>query len=276
MLRVEDLDETRVKPGATERVLRDLEWLGLETDGETVFQSSRGDAHRAALADLVAEGLAYPCVCTRREIDEAASAPHAHGDEQRYPGTCRSRFDSIEHAREASGRDVALRLKVGPGPVTFHDVVRGEVSIDVEGTAGDFVIARKDGAAAYQFATPFDDVAQSVTEVVRGDDLLPSAARQKLVLEALGREFPAQVHVPLVADHEGRRLAKRAGSLALEELREAGIASHAIVAWAASTVGLSPTGGGPSTYLDGFAVRGIGTAPVRLPEDPLGALESFG
>ena len=275
VMRVEDLDETRVKAGATERVLRDLEWLGLEFVGEVMFQSSQREAHGAALSELVHRGLAYPCVCTRREIERAASAPHVSDDEQRYPGTCRDRFASVRAARDESGRDVALRLRVSPGLVTIEDRLHGEVAIDVEGTVGDFVIGRKDGAAAYQFATPFDDAAQGVTEVVRGDDLLSSAARQKLVLEAIGLEMPRQLHVPLVHDCRDHRLAKRAESLSLEELRAAGISSEMITAWAASTLGLAPTGGGADSYVDGFNPGRIGRAPVGLPQYPVAALRSF-
>ena len=275
VMRLEDLDESRVKDGATERVLEDLEWLGLEFDGEILFQTSRREAHRAALAGLVARGLAYPCVCTRREIEEAASAPHGSDDEQRYPGTCRDRFHSVRAARAESGRDVALRLRVNPGSVTFEDAVHGEVAIDVEHTVGDFIIARKDGSAAYQFATPFDDAAQGVTEVVRGDDLLSSAARQRLLLDALEFEVPRQIHVPLVHDSEHRRLAKRAGSLALEELREAGISPESIAAWAASTLGLAPTGRDVTSYVDRFETGQIGKDPVLLPDDPVAALRSF-
>lgn len=238
VLRIEDLDETRVKPGATELVLEDLAWLGLDWDGEVLYQTSRKEAHAGALARLVSEGKAYPCVCTRKEIEAAASAPHADDAETPYPGTCRDRFDSAEAARAESGREVALRLRVGSEPVPVMDALQGEVAVDVAGTAGDFVIGRKDGVAAYQLATPLDDAFQGVTEVVRGADLLPSAGRQALVLRALGLPQPRQVHVPLVCGPDGLRLAKRAGSLSLEELRAAGVTPEAVVTWAASTCGI--------------------------------------
>ena len=232
VLRIEDLDADRVKDGATDLVMRDLEWLQLDWDGVAMVQSERQGAHEGALAGLVERGLAYPCVCTRREIDEAASAPHADGGELRYPGTCRGRFSSVEAARRETGRDPALRLSIervaatsgGGGTVArFLDLVRGEVSVDVADDVGDFVVRRKDSVAAYQLATPLDDAGQGVTEVVRGEDLVPSAGRQALVARALGIPFPAQAHVPLVVDAEGARLAKRAGALSLEELRAAGV-----------------------------------------------------
>ncbi|MEM8710552.1 MAG: glutamate--tRNA ligase family protein, partial [Planctomycetota bacterium] len=110
VLRIEDLDGTRVKPGATELVLEDLAWLGLDWDGEVLYQTSRKGAHAEALDRLMADGHAYPCVCTRKEIEQAASAPHADDQETPYPGTCRERFRSVEEARQESGREVALRL----------------------------------------------------------------------------------------------------------------------------------------------------------------------
>lgn len=272
VLRIEDLDAERVKPGATELVLRDLEWLGLDWDGEPLLQSERRDAHADALGRLVERGLAYPCVCTRREVQEAASAPHADHAEPRYPGTCRGRFGNAAEARDATGRDPALRLRMGDGVgprAGFQDAVLGEVEVYVAAEVGDFVVQRKDGVAAYQFATPLDDAFQGVTEVVRGDDLVPSAARQALVLEALGLAAPAQAHVSLVYGADGRRLAKRAGSLSLEELREAGVAPSRIRAWAARSLGIEGGEPSPGQALDWGAVpRG----PVLLPEDPLAAL----
>ncbi len=273
VLRIEDLDETRVKPGATELLLRDLEWLGLDWDGEPWRQSERTPAHRAALDFLVATGRAYPCVCTRREIEESASAPHAEGGEIPYPGTCRGRFASSAEARSASGRDVAHRLRVDPGPVAFNDALRGPQSIDVSAECGDFVIARKDGVAAYQLATPLDDAAQGVTEVVRGADLLPSAARQALVLRALGHALPAQFHVPLVSSPDGRRLAKRAGSLSLEELRLAGVVPAQIATWAAVVSGLAdPVArpAGASDWVSRFEWPRVPLTPVLAPATAFG------
>ncbi|QDV07263.1 Glutamate--tRNA ligase [Planctomycetes bacterium Poly30] len=272
VLRIEDLDGERVKPGATELVLEDLAWLGLDWDGEPLFQTARTQAHREALDHLLQRGLAYPCVCTRREIEEAASAPHAGDEETRYPGTCRGRFASLEEARSATGREPAIRLLVQPGPVRFEDVLHGAQSIDVAATSGDFVIGRKDGLAAYQLATPLDDDFQSVTEVLRGEDLLPSAARQKLVLSALGRPFPTQIHVPLVQGPDGLRLAKRAGSLSLQELREAGVRSESLATWAAASAGVqgaqeAPTPSPASEWLAAFELKAVPIAePVRTPE----------
>jgi len=274
VLRIDDLDGTRVKPGAVALVLKDLEWLGLDWDGEPLMQTARTAAHAEALDLLVARGLAYACVCTRKEIEEAASAPHAGGDETVYPGTCRGRFSSRAAAREATGRQAALRLRVEPGDVRFEDALRGPQAFDVARTAGDFVVARKDGVAAYQLATPIDDAYQGVTEVVRGDDLLPSAARQQLVGDALGLTVPLQAHVSLVHAADGHRLAKRAGSLSLEELRSAGVSPERVARWVAESAGLSGTERPrpAKDWLEGFTMERVPRLPVVLPADPVSRL----
>ncbi|MEE2939392.1 MAG: tRNA glutamyl-Q(34) synthetase GluQRS [Planctomycetota bacterium] len=274
VLRIEDLDGERVKPGATDLVLADLAWLGLDWDGDPLLQTSRAAAHRDALDSLVQEGRAYPCVCTRREITEAASAPHGDPGEQPYPGTCRGRYASVEEARAATGRAPAIRLAVEParGPVAFEDAIQGACAVDVIGAAGDFVIGRKDGQAAYQLATPLDDAHQAVTEVVRGADLVPSAGRQALVLDALGLHPPRQAHVGLVHDADGQRLAKRAGALSLEELRASGVLPEQIATWAAASVGRGAAGPPrpASAWIDGFTLEAVPPHAVELdPRDPL-------
>lgn len=274
VLRIDDLDTQRVKPGAIDLVLEDLAWLGLDWDGDPLFQTTRQEAHTRALGKLVSNGKAYPCVCTRKEIEEAASAPHEDDAETRYPGTCRDRHASAEEAKRATGRDVALRLRVPAEPVRFTDALLGKQEVDVSGTAGDFVIARKDGVAAYQFATPMDDDVQGVTEVVRGDDLLASAARQKLVCDALGLAFPRQVHVSLVHNADGPRMAKRAGALSLQELREAGVKPERIARWVAAVSG-QPDTAEPrpaSAWIKDFKLGQVSAAPVFLPEDPVSGL----
>ena len=268
VLRIEDLDGERVKPGATELVLEDLAWLGLDWDGDPLHQTTRDAAHREALESLVRKGRAYPCVCTRREINEAASAPHGNSGEQPYPGTCRGRFASVQEAIDATGRDPAIRLAVDASrsPVAFEDAIQGSCSVDVAGSAGDFVIGRKDGQAAYQLATPLDDIHQGVTEVVRGADLVPSAGRQALVLEALGLQPPRQAHVGLVHDAEGMRLAKRAGALSLQELRASGALPEQIATWAAASVGRLAEGPPrpASAWIDEFTLESVPRHAMRL------------
>ncbi len=239
LLRMEDLDGPRAQARFADAALGDLEWLGLDWDGPSFLQSSELPRLNAAVSKLVASGRAFPCVCSRSDIRGAQSAPHASSLEPRYPGTCRGHFRSFAEAERASGRAAGARLLVPEGPTTIADGVSGESSWDVAGTVGDFLIAKRDKAPAYQLAVVVDDAAQGVTEVLRGDDLLPSTARQWHVQNALGLPHPAWFHVPLVSDEHGRRLAKREADLSLAELRAGGTDPRAIVAWAARSAALS-------------------------------------
>ena len=237
-MRMEDLDVPRLVPGAADGILRDLEWLGIDWDGPVVMQSSGLDRMRAAIQTLAADGRAYPCVCTRGDVLTAQGAPQAGVAESRYPGTCRGRFSSVEEAERISGKPAALRFVVAEGSMQFVDEFAGPFTANVKGEVGDFVIARKGGLPAYQLAVVVDDAAQDVGQIVRGDDLLPSTARQRLLQDALGFPHPATWHVPLVVDAGGRRLAKRADDLSLVELATRGVDPRAIVGWAAGTAGI--------------------------------------
>jgi glutamyl-tRNA synthetase len=239
VMRLEDLDAPRLVPGAAEECLRDLEWLGLDWDGEAVVQSGGESRIREAAERLVQGGRAYPCVCTRGEMREAQGAPHAGDVELRYPGTCRGRFQSVEDAERRTGRQAGLRFLVPEGTVALLDGVAGASEFDVASSVGDFLIARKGGSPSYQLAVVVDDAAQRVTEIVRGDDLLPSAARQMLLRDALGLKQPAEWHVPLVRDDTGARLAKRTDALCLAELRDRGADPRALVRWVAESAGMS-------------------------------------
>ena len=237
-MRMEDLDGPRVQPAMIDAALRDLEWLGLDWDGPMLLQSEGLPRLNEAVSQLLERGLAYPCICSRGELRTAQSAPQQGEGEVRYPGTCRGRFASLSQAEAESGREAGIRLLVQSETVTIDDGVHGPCHFDVASVAGDFLIARRNKAPSYQLATAVDDATQGVTEVLRGDDLLPSAARQWLVREALGLAHPRYLHVPLVLDASGRRLAKRADDLSLMELRERGVDPRAIVAWAAQSSGM--------------------------------------
>jgi glutamyl-tRNA synthetase len=224
ILRIEDLDGPRVKRNADQQAMDDLKWLGIDWDEGPIYQSSRLPIYARAVEKLLASGAAYPCVCTRKEVEQAASAPHAEDGAAVYPGTCRGKFASIDEARRASGREPAIRFAVGNEIVSFVDQFKGEQRIDVS-TLGDFVIAKADGTPAYQLAVVVDDAETGVTHVVRGDDLLDSTPRQILLYRALGlsERIPQYTHLPLVIGEDGRRLAKRHGDTRLATYRAAGI-----------------------------------------------------
>lgn len=240
LCRIDDIDGPRVKEGATEEALGDLDWIGLDFDVGPFFQSTRSSSYALAMDHLKTHGLVYPCVCTRSEIERAQSAPQEaldHGT--RYPGTCRELYEDAQHAFEATGREPAWRFRVPDDCVVeFTDEIHGAVSIDVAADSGDFVVAKKDGQTAYQLATVVDDGECEVTEILRGDDLLGSTPRQILLYRALGFVEPSWIHVPLVVGPDGRRLAKRHGDTRISWYRRRGIAGEELLGWLAWSCGL--------------------------------------
>lgn len=237
VLRIEDLDHPRDKPGAAAQAVEDLRWLGFDWDEECV-QSGRLDLYRAAVRRLHEAGLAYPCVCSRRDVESAQSAPHA-GEQLFYPGTCRGRFRTWAEAQAAKGASPCWRFRVGDdASVAFEDAFAGHVEQDVARTLGDFPLARDEGGAGYTLAVVVDDLEMGVTEVVRGDDLLAATPAQILVARALGakREL-GYCHVPLVVGPDGLRLAKRHGDTRVAAYRERGVSARRIVGFLAASCG---------------------------------------
>lgn len=250
VLRVEDLDRPRVRPHATERMIADMRWLGLDWDEgpdsggpyAPYTQSERLDIYRHFLRRLIDADLVYPCYCTRAEIARVASAPH--GDEgPRYPGTCRQLSQAQRRQHEASGRRPSLRFRVDDERVvSFTDLLVGPVRQHVQQATGDFILCRSDGIFAYQFAVVVDDALMHLNQIVRGADLLSSTPRQMLLYEALGFPIPTFAHVDLVLDEEGHRFSKRAESAGLAPLRAAGLAPAQVVGQIAATYGLVEAG----------------------------------
>jgi glutamyl-tRNA synthetase len=251
LVRMEDLDTGRVRPGVADEQLADLAAIGLDWDGEVVWQSARPGLYAEALERLVAAGRVYECFCTRAEVRAAASAPHGPLPEGAYPGTCLRLSAADRAARRGAGRRPALRLRACAAEVGFVDRVLGPAS----GVVDDFVLRRADGAFAYNLAVVVDDAAQGIGEVVRGADLVDTTPRQLLLARLLGLPEPAYAHVPLVLGPDGARLAKRHGSVTLRDVPAA-----EAVAWMLGSLGLGDAGDAAGA-LAGFD-------PAALPREP--------
>jgi len=226
VLRNEDLDSTRFKMEFVDAMLEDLHWFGFEwSEGPGVGgkfapynQSERMSFYSAALEKLRAGNFIYPCTCSRKDIQQAVTAPHAEGDEPIYPGTCRSNLKS-----EIANQKFNWRFRVSDGEtISFTDGNCGEQNFVAGKDFGDFVVWRHDDVPSYQLACVTDDVAMQITEVVRGADLLVSSARQILLYRALNLSPPEFFHCELMLDEKGERLAKRHDALSLRKLRELG------------------------------------------------------
>ncbi|GAB2742932.1 tRNA glutamyl-Q(34) synthetase GluQRS [Arthrobacter bambusae] len=250
LLRVEDLD--RARAGAEEVQLRDLEAVGVTWDGAVVRQTDRSGLYNDAIARLTDAGLTYECFCTRREIQDAPSAPHA--PQGAYPGTCRNLSTAELEIRQAS-RPAAIRLRADTHEWTVEDGLHGQYT----GVVDDFVLRRNDGVTAYNLAVVVDDAEQGVNQVVRGDDLLSSTPRQAYLASLLGLAVPEYAHVPLVLNRDGARLAKRDGAVTLGDLAAVGLSAGEVRDVILESLGLP---GGPlGEALDRFD-------PARLPRGP--------
>ena len=275
ILRIEDLDTARCPRRYGEQMCRDIQWLGLDWDEGPVIggpsgpyeQSRRTALYQAALERLEAQGLVYPCFCTRAEL-HAASAPHREDGQVVYPGTCRglTAEQAAERARR-TGRAPALRLRVPEEEITFIDGHMGEYGEWLPEDCGDFLLRRSDGMFAYQLAVVVDDAAMGVTEVVRGADLLASTPRQLLLYRLLGLEAPAFYHFPLLLGSDGQRLSKRNADAGLDALGERYTASE-ILGKLAYLAGFNPSAeprSGESLLAD-FAWEKVPRADIRIPE----------
>jgi glutamyl-tRNA synthetase len=229
LLRIEDIDSPRTKPGAAELILRDLEWLGLDWDVGPFVQTKRLDLHEAALDELRRCELVYPCTCSRSDIAVAASAPHPEQEHESpvYPGTCAPR--KAADAGALADRQFAWRFRLPRRTPAFDDGLAGTIELDLHTLGGDFVVWKSAGTPAYQLAVVVDDAEMGVTEVIRGDDLITSTPRQLLLYDALDLVAPRFAHVPLVVGPDGRRLAKRHGDTRLSSLRQAGVRPEALL-----------------------------------------------
>ncbi|MGO2936545.1 MAG: tRNA glutamyl-Q(34) synthetase GluQRS [Glutamicibacter arilaitensis] len=250
LLRIEDLD--RVRSGAETTQINELASLGLDFDGEMLRQSDRLPVYLEAVERLKDRGLVYECFCSRKDIAEAGSAPHAAPGA--YPGTCRELSPSEREAK-AKNRPAALRLRSQVNEFSVHDELFG----DYTGAVDDFVLIRNDGAPAYNLAVVVDDAFSDIDQVVRGDDLLSSAPRQAYLATLLDYAVPVYAHVPLALNSKGQRLAKRDGAVTLEEITEQGLLPANVVAILLESLGL------PRTSLQA-ALQAFD--PAALPREP--------
>ena len=290
VLRIEDIDTPRVVRDADRWIQDDLAWLGLDWDGEPVYQSDRLDRYAQVLRDLRTRGLAYPCFCSRADI-RAASAPNEGDGFVRYPGTCRRLWanDPVEAERRmAEGRRHAWRLAVPPGrsrastsgcsDVWFDDRVFGPQRFNLPHDVGDAVIRRSDGLFAYQLAVSVDDLDMGVTDVVRGRDLLRSTALQLYIRSLLhdrGDDDPSFTHLPLIDNARGRRMAKREHALDLGYLRANGVSPDQVIGYCAWMLGLQPSSAGRPSEGRPSEGRAAQCAEATSPE-PMSAVDALG
>jgi glutamyl-tRNA synthetase len=248
---MEDLDRSNASAAHEAQQLTDLASIGLDWDGTVLRQSERFDRYEDAIADLAARGVVYECYCTRREILDAAAAPH--GPIGAYPGTCRDLSRAVRAARRTE-RPPALRLLASDEPISFDDELAGHVT----GIPDDVVLRRNDGVPAYNLAVVVDDAAQGVDTVVRGDDLLSSTPRQIHLQRLLGLPAVRYVHAALVVGGDGERLAKRHGAVTLQDLAAEGVPVERVAAALRASLGLG------QAAFDLAQVAAVGRAPVLL------------
>ena len=254
-IRMENLDRTA--RGADLQQLADLAALGIEWDEPVIYQTDRLDVYHSVIAELTDAGETFECFCTRREILEAPSAPHAPAGA--YPGTCRNLSAARRAEKIAAGCPPAIRLRAAVTEYTVTDTQLGEYT----GMVDDFVICRGDGTPAYNLAVVVDDAAQGVDQVVRGDDLLSSAPRQAYLATRLGHRPPSYSHVPMVLNDKHIRLSKRDGAVTLGDLAAAGVSTATVLSRIAESLGLAD-----HDEIVDAATLATRFDPAALPRDP--------
>jgi glutamyl-tRNA synthetase len=266
LMRIEDLDGPRIKPEAEKGALEDLAWLGLDHDGPVLRQSDNLEPYRHAMRLLAEHGRAYACSLTRKQIEQAASAPHADEHELRFPPHLRP---AEGEGRRFDREDTNYRFLLADEAVPIDDAFRGPSIHRPFQEVGDFVVWTRRGVPAYQLAVVVDDARQGVSEVVRGDDLLPSAARQTLLYRALDLAPPRFWHLPLVLGPDGRRLAKRHGDTRLVTYRRAGVRPERIIGLLAAWSGLidGPREMTAADFRDRFILDRLPRAPITFTTD---------
>lgn len=272
VLRVEDLDTGRSREAYVQTNLDELRWLGLEWDeGPDVGgphapyrQSERFELYERALKRLEAAGHLFACYLSRKDLQGVASAPH--GAAPVYGPAQRALNERLSAQKRAAGKAPSLRFHAPCETLSFTDLLAGRITLNVQEEVGDVVVRRADGEWAYQLAVVVDDIAMGMTHVVRGDDLLPSTGAQLLLYRALGAAPPTFMHVPLLLEADGARMAKRKGSLTLSALKAAGIRPERVVGLLAYSLGLlaEPAEVTVQELTGGFDVKALNREAFRL------------
>ncbi len=237
LLRIEDVDVPRCPRRLSMQAIDDLAYFGFRWDGPVLWQSERTDIYRDHLETLRRQGLIYPCFCTRAQLMNMA-APNLGDTQTVYQRTCAS-LTAEEIAQKAQTRSPALRIRVPDETVSFTDGLYGTVRENLARDCGDFILRRSDGLYGYQLAAVVDDALTGVTQVVRGRDILSATPRQIYLLQKLGYPIPDYIHIPLLMDHQGRRLAKRDRDLDLTVLSKR-FTKNEMLGMLASSAGLIP------------------------------------
>ncbi len=265
VLRIEDTDRQRSTQEATQVILDGLSWLGLDWDGDVVFQSRNHDAHMAAVERLLAEDKAYRCYCSRDELNTMRNAQRAAGRKPMYDGRCRQRTDTPEN------QPSVIRFRSPDTRETVvHDLVLGDVVFDNR-ELDDLILVRSDGSPTYNLAVVTDDASMGITHVIRGSDHLNNTPRQIQLYEALGLSVPEFAHIPLIHGPDGAKMSKRHGAVAITEYREAGYISDAMINYLAR---LGWSHGDEEVFsrnrlIELFDVREVGKAAARFDQDKL-------
>jgi glutamyl-tRNA synthetase len=262
LLRIEDTDRERSTPEAVDAILKGMEWLGLDWDGQTIYQFARAGRHREIAEKLLAEGKAYRCYTTAAELDEMRAKQRAEGKPIKYDGRWRDRVPGPDE----DGKPFVIRLKAPQtGETVVHDLVQGDVTFANE-QLDDMVLLRSDGTPTYMLAVVVDDFDMGVTHIVRGDDHLNNAARQLQIIHAMGWPVPVYGHVPLIHGPDGAKLSKRHGALAVEAYRDMGYLPETMrnyllrLGWSHGNDEIIST----EQAIAWFNLENIGRSPARL------------
>jgi glutamyl-tRNA synthetase len=269
LLRIEDTDVERSKQHHAEQIVSSLQWLGIDWDEGPIYQSDRLARYRQRAEELVESGKAYRCYCTVEELEADRAAAEQGGDAYRYSGRCRMRAE--EGDPQSADAPHVIRCKVQPGPIEFHDLIRGDVQFEGE-LIDDFVLIRSDGNPTYHLSVVVDDVDMDITHVARGDDHLSNTPKHIVLFRAFGAEVPVFAHLPLILGSDRKRLSKRTGATSAEEYRDLGIVPAALFNFL-TLLGWNPGGDreiiSPEETVHLFKLHDVNKAPAVFDDEKL-------